>query len=63
MDAPVDPRPDVAFLAVCTGLVLFMTVPGLALFYGALGRSRDILGITLVSTSDRRRWTGDAASS
>ncbi len=34
-----------AFLLVCAALVLFMTLPGLALFYGGLVRSKNILSV------------------
>jgi ammonium transporter, Amt family len=33
------------FMMVCAALVLFMTLPGLALFYGGLVRSKNILSI------------------
>lgn len=33
------------FLMVCAALVLFMTLPGLALFYGGLVRSKNVLSI------------------
>ena len=35
---------DTAWIIVATALVLFMTLPGLALFYGGLVRARNILG-------------------
>lgn len=34
-----------AFLMVCAALVLFMTLPGLALFYGGLVRKKSILSV------------------
>lgn len=34
-----------AFIMVCAALVLFMTMPGLALFYGGLVRSKNVLSI------------------
>jgi Amt family ammonium transporter len=34
-----------AFLMICAALVLFMTLPGLALFYGGLVRSKNILSV------------------
>lgn len=34
-----------AWLMVCAALVLFMTMPGLALFYGGLVRSKNILSV------------------
>ena len=33
------------FLMVCAALVLFMTLPGLALFYGGLVRSKNVLSV------------------
>lgn len=38
-------KADNAFLMICTALVLFMTVPGLALFYGGLIRSKNVLSM------------------
>ena len=36
---------DTAWVLAATGLVLFMTMPGLALFYGGLVRSKNVLSI------------------
>ncbi len=36
---------DTAFLLVATALVLFMSLPGLALFYGGLVRARNVLSV------------------
>lgn len=36
---------DTAWMIVATALVLFMTLPGLALFYGGLVRSKNILSV------------------
>jgi len=36
---------DTAWIIVATTLVLFMTLPGLALFYGGLVRSRNVLSV------------------
>ncbi|MFM2365975.1 MAG: hypothetical protein RIR95_583, partial [Pseudomonadota bacterium] len=36
---------DTAFILICTALVLFMTLPGLALFYGGLVRARSVLSV------------------
>jgi Amt family ammonium transporter len=36
---------DTAWMLVCTALVILMTIPGLALFYGGLVRSKNILSI------------------
>jgi len=38
---------DTAFVIVASALVLFMTLPGLALFYGGLVRSRNFLSVLL----------------
>jgi Amt family ammonium transporter len=34
-----------AFIMICAALVLFMTLPGLALFYGGLVRSKNVLSV------------------
>ncbi len=45
-------KADNAFMMICTALVLFMTIPGLALFYGGLIRSKNVLSmLTQVSVS------------
>ncbi len=55
-DAPAEETPaeavaaivdkgDTAWMLVCTALVIFMTIPGLALFYGGLVRSKNILSM------------------
>jgi Amt family ammonium transporter len=36
---------DNGFMMICTALVLFMTVPGIALFYGGLLRSKNVLSM------------------
>ncbi|MDU6409957.1 MAG: ammonium transporter AmtB [Yersiniaceae bacterium] len=38
-------KADNAFMMICTALVLFMTVPGVALFYGGLLRSKNVLSM------------------
>ncbi|MGB0854672.1 MAG: ammonium transporter [Pikeienuella sp.] len=38
---------DTAWVMVATALVLFMTLPGLALFYGGLVRSRNVLSVLM----------------
>ncbi|EKT54358.1 ammonium transporter AmtB [Providencia burhodogranariea] len=38
-------KADNAFMMVCTALVLFMIVPGIALFYGGLLRSKNVLSL------------------
>ncbi|MEX0643178.1 MAG: ammonium transporter [Pirellulales bacterium] len=36
-----------AFMLTCTALVLFMTVPGLAMFYGGLVRKKNVLSVVM----------------
>lgn len=50
--APATPEPaplagsgDIAFMLVCTLLVLMMTAPGLFLFYGGLVRKKNVLSV------------------
>ena len=38
---------DTAWILTSTALVLFMTIPGLALFYGGLVRSRNVLSVLM----------------
>ncbi|QEY65535.1 ammonium transporter [Metapseudomonas lalkuanensis] len=38
---------DTAWMIVATALVLFMTIPGLALFYGGMVRSKNILSVMM----------------
>jgi Amt family ammonium transporter len=38
---------DTAWMLVATGLVLFMTIPGLALFYGGLVHRRNVLSVLM----------------
>jgi Amt family ammonium transporter len=45
--APVVDKGDVAWLLTSTLLVLLMTVPGLALFYGGLVRSKNVLSVLM----------------
>ncbi|BFI97483.1 MAG: ammonium transporter [Rhodanobacter sp.] len=45
--APVVDKGDVAWMLTSTLLVLLMTVPGLALFYGGLVRSKNVLSILM----------------
>ena len=46
-DAPVPNKGDVAWLMVATLLVVLMTIPGLALFYGGLVRSKNMLSVLM----------------
>ena len=47
-DAPPTPdKGDTAFMMVCSVLVLLMTVPGLALFYGGLVRTKNMLSMCM----------------
>ncbi len=45
--APVPNKGDVAWMLVATLLVIMMTVPGLALFYGGLVRSKNMLSVLM----------------
>ena len=38
---------DTAWIMTSTALVLFMTIPGLSLFYGGLVRSKNVLGVLM----------------
>ena len=44
-DAPVPNKGDTAWMLVCSALVLMMSVPGLALFYGGLVRTKNMLSV------------------
>ncbi len=46
-DAPPINKADTTWMMVATVLVLFMTVPGLALFYGGLVRSKNMLSVLM----------------
>ena len=45
--APVPNKGDVAWMTVATVLVILMTIPGLALFYGGLVRSKNMLSVLM----------------
>ena len=44
---PVPNKGDVAWMLVCTAMVLLMSVPALALFYGGMVRSKNILSVLM----------------
>jgi Amt family ammonium transporter len=46
-DAPALNGADTAWMLTSTALVLFMTLPGLALFYGGLVRTKNVLSILM----------------
>ncbi len=48
--APVMDKGDVSWMMISCVLVLFMTLPGLALFYGGLVRSKNMLSILMQTT-------------
>ena len=48
--APVMDKGDVSWMMISSVLVLFMTLPGLALFYGGLVRSKNMLSILMQTT-------------
>jgi Amt family ammonium transporter len=45
--APTPNKGDVAWMLTCTALVLLMSVPALALFYGGLVRSKNMLSVLM----------------
>ena len=47
---------DTAWMLTATALVLFMTIPGLALFYGGLVRVKNVLSVNV-------NWAGDTVAS
>lgn len=47
---PIMDKGDVSFMMIATVLVLFMTLPGLALFYGGLVRQKNMLSILMQTT-------------
>lgn len=49
--APVISHADNAWLLTCTALVLLMTGPGLALFYGGLVRRKNVVSVLMQSVS------------
>jgi ammonium transporter, Amt family len=48
--APIVDKGDVAWMMTASALVLFMTVPGLALFYGGLVRTKNMLSVLMQTT-------------
>ncbi|RLL72203.1 ammonium transporter [Paenirhodobacter hankyongi] len=48
--APVIDKGDVAWMMISSALVLFMTIPGLALFYGGLVRTKNMLSVLMQCT-------------
>lgn len=48
--APIVDKGDVAWMMTATLLVLFMIVPGLALFYGGLVRTKNMLSVLMQTT-------------
>ena len=47
---PIMDKGDVSWMMISTVLVLFMTLPGLALFYGGLVRSKNMLSVLMQTT-------------
>ena len=45
--APVPNKGDTAWMTIATVLVILMTIPGLALFYGGLVRSKNMLSVLM----------------
>jgi len=48
--APTMDKGDTAFMMICTILVLLMILPGLALFYGGLVRTKNMLSVLMQCT-------------
>ena len=46
-DAPLPEKGDTAWLLTSTTLVILMTLPGLALFYGGMVRSKNVLSVLM----------------
>jgi Amt family ammonium transporter len=46
-DTPVPEKGDIAWLMTATMLVILMTIPGLALFYGGMVRSKNVLSVLM----------------
>jgi len=46
-DTPVPDKGDTAWLLTSTMLVILMTIPGLALFYGGMVRSKNVLSVLM----------------
>ena len=45
---------DTAWMLTSTALVLMMTIPGLALFYGGMVRKKNVLATVMQSFADRK---------
>src|SRR5687768_14003788 len=45
--APTPNKGDVAWMLTCTALVLMMSVPALALFYGGMVRAKNMLSVLM----------------
>ena len=45
--APTPNKGDVAWMLVCTAIVLMMSIPALALFYGGMVRSKNMLSVLM----------------
>ena len=48
-DAPTPNKGDTAWMLTSSALVLLMTIPGLALFYGGLVRTKNMLSMLMKS--------------
>ena len=46
-DAPVPDKGDTAWMMTATVLVILMTLPGLALFYGGMARAKNVLSLLM----------------
>jgi Amt family ammonium transporter len=52
-----------AFFIVCASLVLLMTIPGLALFYGGMTRAKSVLNMMMMSFGAFGRRRASSTSS
>ncbi len=46
-DTPTPDKGDIGWIMTCTVLVILMTIPGLALFYGGMVRSKNVLSVLM----------------
>src|SRR5262249_57789797 len=46
-DAPTPNKGDTSWMLMSTDLVILMTIPGLALFYGGMVRSKNVLSVSM----------------
>ena len=57
--APIPDTGDTAWMITATVLVLFMTLPGLALFYAGLVRAKNVLSVLMHCFATK--WVGKSS--